>query len=890
MIHLQLNTDYYTNWGQQVCVCGSIPQLGSFDESKALQLSITDNTHWKANLLLDDLTESVDYYYFIREGNDTIRREWGDKRTLNLSGEKTFEVFDHWKDKPYHIYLYSSVFTESVFYHPIKVNKVDYNKCNYLLHVLCPFVKNDQQLLISGGCDVLGNWDLKKALPLDCVKEGEWQILLDTSKIEQQVAYKFVIVNSANKSGVRWEDGENRVLNLNDNNDSVYLEMAIPFRYYNYIWKGTGVSIPVFSLLSKESFGIGDFNDLKKMIDLAEITDQHIIQLLPVNDTTTTKTWKDSYPYSAISIFALHPIYLGLSKFKLDDAVKQKRYLRDASRLNKLKSVDYENVYKLKMDFVRDLFIQDREKVFADKSFIAFYERNEDWLFPYGCYCYLRDKNNSVHFGEWNEYAKYNRELLKKMLDNDMGAKDEYDLHIFTQYLLHEQLSAAKEYAHQKGVALKGDIPIGIDRESVDAWTNPHLFNMDTQSGAPPDDFSFTGQNWGFPTYNWRAMEVEKFNWWKKRFVKMADYFDAYRIDHILGFFRIWEIPVDAVQGLLGHFSPALPYFADEIMYSGIPFNENRMVKPFIHQDYLSDIFAEYTEEVIKEYLDISDFKLFALKPFCNTQIKIKHLFEGKSDDRSNRIRNGLYALCCEVLFVRDRVENKKFHPRITAQYTYSYKYLDDHVKVAFNKLYDDFYYNRHNYFWREEAMKKLPKLISSTNMMVCGEDLGMVPDCVPSVMNELQIISLEIERMPKKSNMFVADLNRLPYLSVCTTSTHDMSPIREWWQEDRHFTQRYFNDVLGHYGEAPVECTVEICKEIINRHLNSNSMWVILPLQDWLSIDSNVRNADPLAERINIPANPDHYWQYRMHVSLEELLKKKDLNAAIKNMSIRSF
>ena len=200
-------------------------------------------------------------------------------------------------------------------------------------------------------------------------------------------------------------------------------------------------------------------------------------------------------------------------------------------------------------------------------------------------------------------------------------------------------------------------------------------------------------------------------------------------------------------------------------------------------------------------------------------------------------------------------------------------------MKEAFNRLYDDFYYHRHNYFWREQAMRKLPVLISSTSMLVCGEDLGMVPDCVPSVMDELQMLGLEIQRMPKRPEVLFTDLNSLPYYSVCTTSTHDMSPIRQWWGENRELTQRYYNDVMGCAGEAPDECGVELCSKIIEMHLNSSAMWVILPWQDWMSIDQQLRHPNATAERINIPANPEHYWRYRMHISLDDLLKETAFN-----------
>ncbi|HOV71557.1 MAG TPA: 4-alpha-glucanotransferase [Dysgonamonadaceae bacterium] len=888
-IHIQFNIEYYTRWGQEVCICGSIPELGMWDENKALELATTDGHQWSAEIT-PTKTKSVAYYYFIREGGTTARREWGTCRLLETGIKKIFFIEDHWKDKPSHQYLYSKVFTESVFAHEKNDAASLYKNGNLLLNVLCPYVEKNMQLVISGESDGLGNWDLTKAPPLTYVGNGEWEIVLNAEKVKPPTAYKFVIIDVSTKKAIRWEDGDNRLLYFRGEKKDAFMqvEMAIPFRYAHYVWKGCGVAIPVFSLRSEESYGIGDFNDLKKMIDWAATSGLHIVQLLPINDTTKDRTRRDSYPYSAISVFALHPIYLGLSDFPLKDAQNLAAYESEAKKLNALKKVDYEKALRLKWKYCRELFRQEGENVLASTAYRAFYKENESWLFPYSCYCYLRDKYNSVDFEDWHEFAHYDDVQLKRMLKQDKTAHRETDFYSFMQYLLHCQLSEVKEYAHKKGVALKGDIPIGVHRHSVEVWTNPELFNRDTQMGAPPDDFSVFGQNWGFPTYNWPAMEKENYAWWKRRFQKMADYFDAYRIDHILGFFRIWEIPTDAVQGLLGQFSPALPYTSDELVAAGIPFDEERMAEPFIHENFLSVFFGEYTEEVTRLFLDPIGKQQFRLKSFCNTQLKIKNLFRGHYDAKAIRIRNGLTELCAEVLFVRDRQDPNKFHPRIAAQFTYSYRYLDNAVKQAYNRLYDDFFYHKHNDFWREQAMKKLPPLISATSMMACGEDLGMVPQCVPSVMQELQILSLEIQRMPKTAHTLFSDLKHLPYLSVCTTSTHDMSPIRAWWEENKEVTQRYYNLVLGHEGEAPDECTPELCREILELHLQSSSLWVIIPWQDWIAIDGELRYPDPHAERINIPANPKHYWQYRMHISLDDLLKADRFNAVMKEMTQR--
>lgn len=419
----------------------------------------------------------------------------------------------------------------------------------------------------------------------------------------------------------------------------------------------------------------------------------------------------------------------------------------------------------------------------------------------------------------------------------------------------------------------------------MEAWTEPYYFNLNGQAGAPPDDFSVNGQNWGFPTYNWDVMEKDGYRWWMKRFQKMSEYFDAYRIDHILGFFRIWEIPMHAVHGLLGQFIPSIPMSREEIESYGLPFREEYLI-PYIHESFLGQVFGPHTDYVKQTFLLPAETPgVYHMKPEFATQREVESFFAGKNDENSLWIRDGLYTLISDVLFVPDTKEKDKYHPRIGIQRDFIFRSLNEQEQNAFNRLYDQYYYHRHNEFWRQQAMKKLPQLTQSTRMLVCGEDLGMIPDCVSSVMNDLRILSLEIQRMPKNPMHEFGYLNEYPYRSVCTISTHDMSTLRGWWEEDYLQTQRYYNTMLGHYGTAPTVATPELCEEVVRNHLKSNSILCILSLQDWLSIDGKWRNPNVQEERINVPANPRNYWRYRMHLTLEQLMKAEELNDKIREL-----
>ena len=222
-------------------------------------------------------------------------------------------------------------------------------------------------------------------------------------------------------------------------------------------------------------------------------------------------------------------------------------------------------------------------------------------------------------------------------------------------------------------------------------------------------------------------------------------------------------------------------------------------------------------------------------------------------------------------------------------QFDFIFESLYDSDKAIFNRLYNDYYYRRNNQFWYREAMKKLPKLVNATRMLVCAEDLGMVPDCVPWVMNELRILSLEIQSMPKDPHVRFGHLSRNPYRSVCTISTHDTPTLRQWWDEDWNRTQDYYNSMLYRRGPAPHPLPGWLARDIVSRHLTSPSMVCIISIQDWLSIDEKLRLPDENAERINIPANPKHYWRYRMHINIEDLIANTDFVANISELVTES-
>lgn len=753
-----------------------------------------------------------------------IRSEEHEHRTPKLLDGSS--IYDCWWDKPSAQPFYSSFFTDSVFRRKgIKNKHLSPANGDFLIEVEAPTLSQDEALAIVGGSYVLGGWDTAKSIKVHAINNYTWQAILPHEAAGSE--YKFIITDTQGNFQT-YEEGCNRLL-PHRSDAAACMVRGLRLRH-TALWRGAGVAIPLFSLRSQKSWGVGEFSDLKLMIRWAKQTHLSVIQVLPVNDTSTNFTWRDSYPYNAISSFALHPLYLGAQAAidncarLADNTTKTKlqalydSFTPKAEKLNALDKVYYDKAIKLKIKFLKSLYRLCGEQAFATKEFMEFLIQSQQWLLPYAVYCSLRDKHSTTDFRRWKELSSYNE---PQAYDYALRHKNEVGFYCFVQYLLDRELCDVHRYAQQSGIALKGDIPIGVSPNSVDVWCAPELYNTAMSAGAPPDIFAEEGQNWGFPTYNWERMAEDGYDWWRRRLQKMSRYFDAYRIDHILGFFRIWEVPRKAPSAILGHFYPSMPYTAEEINDLGIKFNPEK--------------------ECPTEYSDSNT--LFVAYP------------------------EGGYT------------------PRIEGYKTERFKALTQAQQQAYMHLHEEFFYHRHNDFWRACALKRLPALMAATKMLTCGEDLGMIPACVPEVMSGEGILSLEIERMPKQMGQLFGDTLKYPYFSVTAPSTHDMSNIRSWWEEDRDLTQHYWSDILHLAGTAEKECSAATARLIIERQMRSASMLAILPLQDWLAMDKTLRGADAAAERINVPADLNHYWRYRMHITLEQLLKAKQFSNSIKEL-----
>ncbi len=887
---------FHTTFGQIILISGNIEELGYEDLSNALPMEYLNEETWSATLDLKKkkLQKHINYKYILQNKDGELLAEWGNDRWIEIKkkGLEEIQLVDTWNHAgEYQNTFFTAPFNRVLLNHSKSKYKSGGDKeCSHVFKLKAPLLEKNEVLCIAGNGKRLGEWETEKPILLKKEKSGKadskyqdgwWSVQLDLTDAGFPLAYKYGVYNVKEKVFSRFEDGNNRLLYSDAGKKKLTIQHDGFANLPNDTWKGAGVAIPVFSLRSRNSFGVGEFADIKLLVDWARNAGLKLIQLLPINDTMANFTWTDSYPYSAISAFALHPIYINLTTVAGKEYAEQLDSLTEKQlELNALAELDYEEVMKIKYAVLKELHDVMGADDLQSEGFKDFFKENKHWLEPFAAYCYLRDTYGTPDFRNWETNAIYQKQEVEMI-----------EFYYFIQYHLHLQLKDAADYAHKKGVVLKGDIPIGISRNSCDAWVSPEQYNMGWQAGAPPDDFTAIGQNWGFPTYNWKKMQENGFAWWKQRFSQMNNYFDAFRIDHILGFFRIWSIPANAVQGIMGRFVPCLPVHINEFGENGIWFDYQRYCRPFITDEVLAEIFPEEEELIKKNFLSENEAGGYDLLPEFEDQLQVEEYFsELETNDENEKIRSGLFELISNViLFEQEGSEGQEFHFRISMEKTHSFANLIPFVQQKLKDLYINYFYRRQDEFWYKEAMHRLPPLKSATNMLVCGEDLGMVPDCVPHVMRQLGILSIEIQRMPKdpQKEFFIPD--DAPYLSVITPSTHDMSTIRGWWEEDPEKTQLFYNQVLEQWGDAPQYCESWINRAIVLQHLYSPAMWSIFQLQDILGMSETLRRENWQEERINNPANSKHYWQYRMHIPLEDLIMEKDFNEELKGYVVNS-
>lgn len=893
---LKFSISYSTAWGETLHVKIKTIAADGFEQKADIAMNTTDGQQWTLDTVIMEprghKAVAFSYIYCVEDNDgNTIRQECSRvERLFAFDPMREYIMPDAWRDIPLQAHFYTAACRTALRGCGGQAAAVEVPafRQTAVFRVSAPQLKPGQAVAVCGSHPALGCWNTSRYMKMQRLGGAEWMLAVNVMGMSVPIEYKYVVVDDSTSAFVAWEEGDNRTSGDIGIADGQVLVMdGGIIRVREEMWRVAGMVVPVFALRSAHSYGVGDFGDLRRMVDWAVATGMKVIQTLPVNDTTASRSWADSYPYNAISVNALHPHYADL---EAAGTLKSKAAMTDFNRrrreLNSLSYSDYEAVDRVKDEYLRMLFAESGKRTMATEGFKAFAEAGSPWLVPYTAFSILRDKFKSADFTVWKGFAEYSRAKAEKVCADNQA---EAGYIAFVQYLLHCQLKAAADYARANGVVLKGDLPIGISRNSVEAWTSPQYFNLDMQTGAPPDAFATNGQNWSFPTYNWHEMMADGCSWWHGRLAVMQQYFDAFRIDHVLGFFRIWEIPATAVNALMGHFSPALPFTPGDIEYFGMKFRHDMLTQPFINDRVIDKLFGVHAGYVRDNFLQSKGYGMYRLLPDFDTQRKVEAWAEGKTDENSLWIRDSLYRLVANVLFLEDPRTPGMYHPRIAAFREPVFEALQPDDKDAYMRLYNNFFYERHNAYWAAVAGRRLTAVLGKTDMLACAEDLGMLPDCVAEVLDRLRIPTLEIQTMPKQSGGEFAHLGSYPYRSVAAISTHDMPPMRLWWQENPERAQRYFTTMMQKEGRAPECMAAPMAEEIVARHLYCPSMMCILAVQDWLAMDAGLCDTNPRRERINVPGDGFNRWQFRMAASIERLLDSAHFNQKIKTMIARS-
>ncbi|KAJ6756564.1 hypothetical protein OIU79_028868 [Salix purpurea] len=771
-VNVSFRLPYYTHWGQSLLVCGSKPVLGSWDVKKGLLLSPVhqgEELIWCGSISVPSEFSGEYSFYLVDDKKNVLRREMGKKRQLvlpeGINGEEHVELHDLWQTGGDAI-PFTSAFKDVIF------------RRTWGLNI-------ERSPGIQNKLDKEGNFSLETG--------AHRHLSIDPSKFPP--SYIFL-------------------------SDGMMREMP---------WRGAGVALPMFSVRSEADLGVGEFLDLKLLVDWAVGSGFHLVQLLPINDTSVNGMWWDSYPYSSLSVFALHPLYLRVEALSENLPETIKKEIQEAREQLDGKEVDYEATLATKLSIAKKVFEQEKDLILNSISFQKYFSENEQWLKPYAAFCFLRDFFETSDHSQWGRFSCFTEKKLEKLVSKDSLHHDIIRFHYYIQFHLHAQLTEAAEYARNK------------------------------------DYFDKNGQNWGFPTYNWEEMSKDNYAWWRARLTQMAKYFTAYRIDHILGFFRIWELPEHAMTGLIGKFRPSIPLSKEELEKEGI-WDFDRLSLPYIRQEIVQEKFGASWTFIVSNFLNDYQKGRYEFKEDCDTEKKIASKLKMLAEkcmllESEDKIRRDLFDLLKNIVLIRDPEDASKFYPRFNLEDTSSFQDLDDHSKNT------------------------LPALLDSSDMLACGEDLGLVPACVHPVMQELGLIGLRIQRMSSEPDQEFGIPSQYSYMTVCAPSCHDCSTLRAWWEEDEGRRCRYFKNVVGSDGIPPSKCVPEIAHFVLRQHVEAPSMWAIFPLQDLLALKEEYTTRPATEETINDPTNPKHYWRYRVHVTLESLMNDKELISSIKDL-----
>ncbi|KAK8919301.1 4-alpha-glucanotransferase DPE2 [Platanthera zijinensis] len=923
---------YYTQWGQSLLISGSIPVLGAGNVKQGLGLipfHQGEELIWQGKISVPIGFQCEYCYYLVDDHRNILRWEAGMKRKVSLpagiNGGEVVEIHDLWQAASEALFLKSAfknvIFSSGQNLQPelpfgSKQRKDDQEDSIVVqFKISCPTVEDGTSVYVTGSAPQLGQWRVEDGLRLSYIGDYSWEaysaIRKDHFPIKYPSRINLILISfykycqSCKKGDISLEIGPYRELALDMSSSSLPKYVTLSDGSFRATpWRGAGVAIPMFSVRTNEDLGVGEFLDLKLLVDLAVESGFHLIQLLPINDTSVHGMWWDSYPYSSLSVFALHPLYLRVQLLSenIPDNLKQE-ILMEKKRLDK-KDVDYEATMAAKLAIAKKIFIMEKDQILNSSLFIKFVSDNEEWLKPYAAFCFLRDFFGTSDHSQWGRFAEFSKEKLEKLLSKDTLHYDVICFHYYIQFHLHLQ---ATNFSLERCVICSKHSSYSTNFLSyfyLFLLVYYCLFSESTSGGGGPFFFNLVGQQWSSPTTSCKEFGMTNFGEYKARLTSVSPRGTAARPDSILASTRIDELRLHNITNIPGTYHPSVGCSTVRQKRCGIrPYDLFRTPKTNQkHLEQRSPCFLNQKQPSSKTTLAVTVANFTSLlnnpsREHCQHPHKPITKLATKAQQPSSslcvQILIILYFAMKNIVLIRDCEEHGKFYPRFNLEDTSSFQKLDDHSKHVLKRLYYDYYFHRQEILWRENAMKTLPALLSSSDMLACGEDLGLIPSCVHPVMQELGLIGLRIQRMPSEPGLQFGIPSQYNYMTVCAPSCHDCSTMRAWWEEDEERRCRFFKDVIGSNDEPPSQCTPEVANFILQQHFLAPSMWAIFPLQDVLALKEEYTDRPANEETINDPTNPKHYWRFRMHVTLESLLGDEDLKITIKDLvasSARSY
>jgi 4-alpha-glucanotransferase len=650
-----------------------------------------------------------------------------------------------------------------------------------------------------------------------------------------------------------------------------------------------GAVVPVGALRGSKPAAVGEFPDLAEFALLCKKMKIGLIQLLPVNDSGL-----ESSPYSSLTAFALHPLYL-----RIGDLPEAEKFKKKIDAMNKEFSqaarFPYEKILLAKMEILREIYSANEAEIAGRAGpggSLGKWIGQNPWIEAYAVYRRLKDANLGKSWKDWASHWEITPKEIKAMWE-EPNFKGDHLFWAWLQEALDSQFGAAAKAVSDAGIILEGDLPILMNDDSCDVWAHKEIFGLELSAGAPPDMDSPEGQNWGFPLYNWEAQEKDNFAWWKQRLAVAGKYYQAYRIDHVLGFFRIWASSHYDYSSALGRYIPYTPITNSDLAKLGFDKGRIRWLsRPHVYTNELLDAMRSNKDSPISgPDLEKAMKKIFSMA-FDRVGDEELWVFKKKIRGEKDITALGLHPSSHQYIF--KAWQNRAFLEYAKGKYFPVWYYKNSR---AYNSLANAEKNNldglvqkraeKSEKTWEALGKKLLSVLAESSPMLPCAEDLGAVPNCVPKVLTKLKILGLRVVRWHRlwgQENQPYVPFEDYPELSVCTPAVHDSSTLREWWE--REASQKQFTDFAG-LPQMPKAYGPETAKAILSKTAGARSRFRVFQIQDLLHLSAKWYAADPAAERVNVPGTRNEFnWTYRLPDSIAEIGKDKELVKAVAELS----